>query len=164
MSVLRPMQEADFKAFWPVFTKILQRRETYSLDPGLPLEQGLRDWLEYPDESWVVEQEGKIKAIYYLKANATGPGAHVCNCGYMTGADAQGRGVAAAMCDWSQTEARRLGFRAMQYNMVLASNTGALRLWHRLGFETIGIIPKVFDHPDLGLVDGHVMYKWLDTA
>ncbi|WP_394169569.1 GNAT family N-acetyltransferase [Saccharospirillum alexandrii] len=162
MSVLRPMQEADFKAFWPVFTKILQRRETYSLDPGLPLEQGLRDWLEYPDESWVVEQEGKIKAIYYLKANATGPGAHVCNCGYMVSLTARGQGLARMMCEHSQQRARELGYKAMQFNSVVSTNRVAVTLWEKLGFRKVGILPRAFKHPEHGYIDSFVMYKWLE--
>lgn len=162
MSVLRPMQEADFKAFWPVFTKILQRRETYSLDPGLPLEQGLRDWLESPDESWVVEQDGKIKAIYYLKANATGPGAHVCNCGYMVSLSARGQGLARMMCEHSQERARELGYKAMQFNSVVSSNRVAVTLWEKLGFRKVGILPRAFKHPEHGYIDSFVMYKWLE--
>ncbi|MEP4547871.1 MAG: N-acetyltransferase [Saccharospirillum sp.] len=162
MSVIRPMQEADFKAFWPVFTKILQRRETYSLDPGLPLEQGLRDWLEYPDESWVVEQEGKIKAIYYLKANATGPGAHVCNCGYMVSLTARGQGLARMMCEHSQQRARELGYKAMQFNSVVSTNRVAVTLWEKLGFRKVGILPRAFKHPEHGYIDSFVMYKWLE--
>ena len=162
MSVLRPMHEADFQAFWPVFTKILQRRETYSLDPGLPLEQGLRDWLEYPDESWVVEQDGKIKAIYYLKANATGPGAHVCNCGYMVSLSARGQGLARMMCEHSQQRALELGYKAMQFNSVVSTNRVAVTLWEKLGFRKVGVLPRAFKHPEHGYIDSFVMYKWLE--
>jgi ribosomal protein S18 acetylase RimI-like enzyme len=54
-----------------------------------------------------------------------------------------------------------LGYTAMQFNMVLASNAGAIRLWQRLGFDIVGMLPLGFDHPTLGLVDGHVMWKAL---
>ena len=85
----------------------------------------------------------------------------MCNCGYVVGVDAQGQGVAAQMCAASQTQARAQGYRAMQFNFVLTSNVGAIRLWHKLGFETVGTLPKAFDHPALGMVDAQVMYKWL---
>ena len=57
-----------------------------------------------------------------------------------------------------------MGYRAMQFNLVLASNRGALALWHKLGYETVGLLPKAFDHPTHGLTDAHVMYKWLDQG
>lgn len=161
MSVLRPMQEDDFKAFWPVFSKILQRRETYALEPCMTLEQGLRDWVEAPHESWVVEQEGKIKAIYYLKANAAGPGAHVCNCGYMVSLSARGQGLARMMCEHSQQRALELGYKAMQFNAVVSTNRVAVTLWEKLGYRKVGVLPRAFKHPEHGYIDSFVMYKWL---
>ena len=49
----------------------------------------------------------------------------------------------------------------MQFNFVAASNEGAVRLWTKLGFDTVGRLPWAFSHPSLGLVDALVMYKWL---
>jgi ribosomal protein S18 acetylase RimI-like enzyme len=74
---------------------------------------------------------------------------------------ARGRGVASAMCDHSQEQARAMGFRAMQYNLVVATNEGAVRLWKSKGFDIVGTLPGAFDHPRLGFVDAHVMYKTL---
>lgn len=118
-------------------------------------------WCDSSAASFVAEEGGRTIGTYYIKANAAGGGAHVCNCGYVTSTAAQGRGIARAMCLHSQDQARALGYKAMQFNMVLASNVGALALWHKLGFETVGVLPRVFDHPSRGLVDAHVMYKWL---
>ena len=85
----------------------------------------------------------------------------MCNCGYVTAEAAQGRGVARAMCEHSQSKARALGYCAMQFNMVLASNAGAVCLWQKLGYDIVGILPAAFDHPSNGMVDGHVMWKAL---
>jgi ribosomal protein S18 acetylase RimI-like enzyme len=75
---------------------------------------------------------------------------------------ARGRGVATAMCEHSQDEARSLGYRAMQFNFVAASNESAVRLWRSLGFDIVGRLPKAFEHPARGFVDALIMYKWLD--
>jgi ribosomal protein S18 acetylase RimI-like enzyme len=71
------------------------------------------------------------------------------------------RGVAAAMCDHSLAQARARGFKAMQFNFVVASNVHAIRLWRRLGFRVVGTLPRAFDHPRLGLVDALVMFREL---
>ena len=63
------------------------------------------------------------------------------------------------MCEHSQAEAVRRGYRAMQFNLVAASNEGAVRLWLKLGFDIVGTLPGAFRHPTLGVVDAHVMYK-----
>lgn len=70
--------------------------------------------------------------------------------------------MARAMCEHSQIEAAALGYKAMQFNLVLSTNTAAVALWHKLGFETVGLLPRAFDHPQLGFVHAHIMYKELD--
>ena len=97
----------------------------------------------------------------YLRANQLGGGDHVCNCGYVTAEAARGRGIARAMCEHSLAHARARGFKAMQYNLVVTTNEGAVRLWKRLGFEVVGRLPSAFDHPAKGLVDALVMYRTL---
>ena len=71
--------------------------------------------------------------------------------------------MATAMCTHSQKIARELGYKAMQFNFVASTNDGAIRLWKRLGFDTVGRLPKAFYHPSKGYVDALVMYKWLET-
>ena len=79
----------------------------------------------------------------------------------MVRARARGAGVGKAMCAHSLGEARRLGYRAMQYNLVAATNVAAVKLWQKMGFEIVGTLHEAFDHAGLGLVDAHVMYRLL---
>lgn len=161
---IRPMTDADFERFWPTFQAIVQARETYALDPALGFEQARQLWLEMPLHACVAEADGELLGAYYLKANAAGPGGHVSNCGYMVCEAARGRGVARLMCEHSQKLARQEGFLAMQFNSVVSSNEVAVALWHNLGFETVGRLPRAYRHARLGLVDCLVMYKWLADA
>lgn len=158
---IRPMTPADFEHFWPTFQAVVSARETYAFDPALSQEQARQLWLEAPRHTLVAEEDGVLLGSYYLKANAAGPGSHVCNCGYMVTEAARGRGVARLMCEHSQRLAREQGFLAMQFNSVVASNEVAVALWHKLGFETVGRLPRAYRHARLGLVDCLVMYKWL---
>jgi len=119
--------------------------------------------MELPRKTFVFEEGGTILGTYYIKTNHDGPGDHVCNCGYMVSAEARGRGVATIMCEHSQEVARALGYKAMQFNFVASTNEGAVRLWHDLGFETVGRLPKAFNHPTRGYVDALVMFKWLEA-
>jgi ribosomal protein S18 acetylase RimI-like enzyme len=59
------------------------------------------------------------------------------------------------------SEARRLGFRAMQFNYVISTNAAAIQLWQALGFEVVGTLPDAFHHPEKGYVDVYVMYRSL---
>ena len=158
---IRPMTEDDFVRFWPTFQAIVAAGDTYALDPAMTFEQARQLWLELPLRTLVAEADGQLLGSYYLKRNAAGPGAHVGNCGYMVCESGRGRGVARAMCEHSQKLARQEGLLVLQFNCVVATNDVAVALWTKLGFDTVGRLPRVFRHARLGLVDGLVMYKWL---
>jgi L-amino acid N-acyltransferase YncA len=159
---IRPATKEDFDKIWPIFHEIAAAGETYAYPQDIGKDQALKLWLEIPRQTFVFEEAGKILGTYYIKTNQPGPGNHVCNCGYMVSSEARGRGLATKMCIHSQEEAKRLGYKAMQFNFVASSNEGATHLWTKLGFETVGRLPKAFNHPDRGFIDALVMYKWLD--
>ncbi len=158
---IRLARESDNDALWPILRDVIRVGETYTYDPGLTREASLDLWTVAPRATYVAEVDGEIMGSYFIKTNQQGGGAHVCNCGYMVASAARGRGLAAAMCLHSQAEALALGYKAMQFNFVVATNLGAVHLWHKLGFETVGRLPRAFAHPTQGLVDALVMYKWL---
>lgn len=151
----------DFEAIWPIFEDIVSRGETYAYARDTTRDEAARLWMTSPRVTYVAEEAGAVVGTYFLKTNQDGPGDHVCNCGYMVAASARGKGVASALCTHSQEIARELGYAAMQFNFVAATNTGAVRLWQKLGFDIVGTLPGAFRHPEQGYVDAYVMYKWL---
>lgn len=158
---IREAVKEDFDSIWPIFREVVTAGETYAYAVDTTKEQAFQIWIEAPRKTYVFEEKGRIVGTYFLKTNQAGPGNHVCNCGYMVASTARGRGLATAMCEHSQKVARALGYKAMQFNFVASSNAGAVRLWSKLGFETVGCLPKAFNHPTQGYVDAIVMYKWL---
>lgn len=161
--IIREARADDFENIWPIFHEIASAGETYGYERDTSKEQARHLWMDYPRKTYVVEEGGEILGTYFIKTNHEGPGAHVCNCGYMVSSNARGKGLATSMCEHSQEQALVLGYKAMQFNFVASSNEGAVRLWNKLGFEIVGTLPKAFEHPNLGLVDAHVMFKWLTT-
>ncbi|WFE72832.1 GNAT family N-acetyltransferase [Halomonas sp. M1] len=160
-----PMTSEDFSEFWPTFQAIVAAQETYAIDPNITYENAFTLWCQTPLYSIAVkDEENQLLGAYYLKANAAGPGKHICNCGYMVTPQARGKGVAKAMCEHSQALAAEAGFEAMQFNAVVASNQVAVKLWQRLGFHIVGTVPNAYRHATLGLVDTHVMYKMLSAS
>ena len=161
-TVVRPYVESDWPAAWAVLEPVFRAGETYGFDRAITGPQARDIWAVAPPAVFVaVDPQERVLGTYFLKPNHRGPGGHVCNCGYVVSAAARGQGVATAMCEHSQDEARRLGYRAMQFNLVAASNTGAVRLWKSLGFAVVGTLPGAFDHPHQGYVDAFVMFKTL---
>ncbi len=158
---IRPMSAADFESFWPTFRAIVHARDSYAIDPDIDFESARAYWLEQPLQTQAAFVDGQLAGSYYLKPNFGGPADHICNCGYMVDARFRNLGTARRMCEHSLEAARRAGFRAMQFNCVVASNIPAIHLWQSLGFDTIGRIPKAYRHRDRGLTDALVMYREL---
>lgn len=161
MRIREAVAERDGKAIWAIIEPIFSAGETYPLPRDMDRESALAYWFSPGHEVFVTEDRGEIVGTYFLKANQKGGGAHVANCGYMTAPHATGRGVARAMCAHSLERARKKGFRAMQFNFVISTNERAVRLWQSFGFEIVGRLPRVFEHPALGFVDALVMYREL---
>ncbi len=161
--IIRPATASDHAAIWTLLEPVFSAGQTYAVPRDTSQGAAIDLWCTKPAATFVAEEGGELLGTFYIKTNAQGGGAHVCNCGFITAQAAQGRGIARAMCERSQVEAAELGYKAMQFNLVLASNTAAVALWHKLGFETVGLLPRAFDHPQLGFVHAHVMYKELDV-
>jgi ribosomal protein S18 acetylase RimI-like enzyme len=159
--IIRPALSADADAIWDILEPVIRAGETYALPRDMSREAALAYWLGADRKSFVAEAQGGVAGTYYLRANQLGPGGHVANCGYVTAGWAQGRGVARAMCAHSLEMARAQGFAAMQFNLVVSTNTRAVRLWRDMGFAEIGRLPGAFRHPTHGEVDGLVLYKRL---
>ena len=107
------------------------------------------------------ELDGQVCGSYYLKPNQQGGGAHVANAGYMVSPVARGHHVGRLMAEHSCSEARRIGFTAMQFNFVVSTNEPAIHLWKEFDFEIVGTLPGAFRHPQKGYVDVYVMFRSL---
>jgi L-amino acid N-acyltransferase YncA len=158
---IRPATDADHEAIWNVFREVVAVGDTYAFDPGMSREEALAYWFGAGTHTFVAENDRRVVGTYILKANQAGLGAHVANAAYMVAKDARGLGVGRKMAEHSLTEARRLGFRAMQFNFVVSTNASAIHLWQQLGFKIVGTLPGAFRHPRAGYVDVYVMFRSL---
>ena len=158
---IRKADASDAPAIAAIILPIIREAATYTLDPDMSEAKALAYWMGPEKETFVAEENGVVLGTYYMRPNQDGGGRHVCNCGFMTCADASGRGVARRMCEHSLEHARSRGYRAMQFNFVVSTNERAVRLWQSLGFEVVGCLPAAFQHPTQGYVDAFVMYRLL---
>ena len=179
---IRHATEADRDAIWEIFREVVAAGETYALDPNISRADALAYWFAAGTHTYIAQRDavgdgvavpGKPRAspaiirarqilgTYILRPNQSGGGSHVANAGFMVSANARGQGIGRAMARHCLSEARRLGFRAMQFNYVISTNAAAIQLWQDLGFEIVGTLPDAFDHPEKGYVDVYVMYRSL---
>lgn len=159
---IRRATDADRDAIWNIFHEVVVDRDTYSLDPDISREDALAYWFAPGTHTYVAEQPAiGVAGTYILRPNQSGGGSHVANAGFMVSTSARGEGMGRAMAEHCLSEARGFGFRAMQFNYVISTNTAAIRLWQDLGFEIVGTLPNAFHHPKKGYVDVYVMYRSL---
>ena len=158
---IRAATDADRDAIWNIFHEIIAAGDTYAFDPQMPREEALAYWFRADTHTYVAEEDGSVVGTYILRPNQSGPGSHVANAAFMVARDAEGAGVGRRMAEHCLTEARRTGFRAMQFNFVISTNTRAIHLWNQLGLKIVGTLPGAFRHPEKGFVDVYVMYRSL---
>ena len=155
---IRAATEADRDAIWNIFHEIVAAGDTYAFDPQMSREEALAYWFRADTHTYVAEKDGRVLGTYILRPNQLGPGSHVANAAFMVASDAQGSGVGRKMAEHCLDEARRMGFRAVQFNFVVSTNESAVHLWKELDFEIVGTLPGAFRHPQKGYVDVYVMY------
>ncbi|MEB3250713.1 MAG: GNAT family N-acetyltransferase [Cyanobacteriota bacterium] len=157
---IRPYQPQDWPAVWGMLGPVFRAGETYVYGPQTTEAEAQQIWVERPQVTLVaLAPDQGLVGTYYLRPNQAELGSHVANCGYVVSTAARGQGVGTAMAEHSQQLARDLGFRAMQFNLVVATNEAAVRLWQRLGFQVVGRLPGAFRHSRYGFVDALVFYK-----
>jgi ribosomal protein S18 acetylase RimI-like enzyme len=185
MIKIRPATDADHDAIWKIFHEIISAGDTYALDQRMSRDEALAYWSRADTQTYVAElhrqsvgeavgfpgtatasppggiKDQVIVGTYILRPNQSGGGSHVSNAAFMVARDSEGLGVGRRMAEHCLSEARRSGFRAMQFNYVISTNTPAIRLWQELGFEIVGTLPGAFRHPEKGYVDVYIMYRSL---
>ena len=180
---IRAATGADHHAIWNIFHETIATGDTYAFDPKMSREEALAYWFRAGTHTYVVEldrqsvgeadgfpgtatpsataskQDRRIVGTYILRPNQSGGGSHVANAAFMVAGSARGQRIGRAMAEHCLDEARRMGFRAMQFNFVVSTNAPAIHLWEQLGFRIVGTLPAAFHHPEKGYVDVYVMYR-----
>ena len=160
--LIRKATENDFDGIWSIFQTVVSKGDTYVFSPEATRQDAFEYWFGLGVTSYVAELDGRIAGMYKLIPNQRDLGSHVANASFMVSPDARGNGLGAALGRHCLEEARKAGFKAMQFNFVVSTNTGAVELWKKLGFKIVGTLPGAFRHLTLGFVDVYVMYRGLD--
>ena len=159
--VIRDARPEDWAGIWPFFRQIVAAGETYTWPRDMSEHDARAAWFPSPGRTVVASVAGTVVGTAKTQPNQAGPGAHVANASFMVDPAYGGRGIGRALAEHVLARARADGYRAMQFNAVVASNAGAVRLWGSLGFTVVGTVPAAFDHPRLGPVPLLIMYRSL---
>jgi L-amino acid N-acyltransferase YncA len=160
---IRPLSDADWSTFYPIFREVVAAGETYAYPEGLSSSEAHDLWVESPPGVTVVavSDDGTLLGSAKAGPNRPSRGSHVATASFMVADAARGQGVGRALGEWVLAWAREQGYAAMQFNAVVETNTAAVRLWRDLGFEVVGTVPEAFDSATHGRVGLHVMHRHL---
>lgn len=161
MAILRPALHSDLDAIWLMWKDIMAQKIYYPYDESYSREQIEAAWINLDNLIGVAEVNGTVAGAYIVKPNQPGHGSHVANAAYMVDTAHRGEGIGKLLCAHSLEAAKAAGYRAMQFNLVVSTNTAAIKAWEAFGFERIGIIPEGFYQDGPGYVDAYIYYRFL---
>lgn len=155
---IRAATPADHADIWAILEPVYRAGDTYSIPRDISPDDALADWFAAPFTAFVAVVDGVVLGTSHVGLNRPGGGSHVANASFATAPAARGRGVARRLVEHAKSWAQAQGFRAMQFNFVVATNADAVHLWQKAGFSIVGRLPGAFLHPQHGYVDALVMF------
>ena len=160
---IRPALAQDLERVWELFKQVIDENIYYPYDQHTTREEIEHSWVTLKNSVWVATDEtsGEITGAYILKPNQPGWGSHIANAAYMVDNQHRGKGIGGLLAEHSVEAAREAGYRGMQFNLVVSTNTAAVKAWLASGFEIIGTVPGGFYHVEQGYVDAYIFFKAL---
>ena len=158
---IRKAQQSDQDAIWQIIEQVISTGDTYVFAPDSDKTKMLDYWCGEDKHTYVAVLDNEIVGTFIIKDNFPDLGSHVANASYMTHPEASGKGIGRTMGEFSLDETKKLGYKAMQFNIVVKSNERAIRLWQNLGFQIKGEIPDAFNHRGEGLTNAYIMWRKL---
>lgn len=161
--VFADAEPGDWASIWRIIAAVVATGDTYPYPPDFSEEEARRLWMRRGERevTFVARLDDQVVGTAYLKANGVGLSDHIANAGWMVAPEHQGQGIGRPFADAVIDRARDMGYRAMQFNGVVATNTAAVSLWESLGFEIVGTVPEAFRHARDGLTPVYIMYRRL---
>ena len=161
--LIRDATTEDWAAVWPFLRTTMAAGETYTVPRDITEASARTMWMPEPPSATFVAVDDDATVLGSAKANRNhqGPGSHIASASFLVDPAHNGRGVGRALGEHVLAWAATQGFRAMQFNAVVETNTRAVALWTSLGFQIIGTLPEGFAHPEHGYVGLHIMHRRL---
>ena len=157
--VIRKAEQQDHEAIWQIIREVISRGDTYVFSPDSSRKKMLDYWCSEHCHTYVAVMDRAVAGTFIIKDNQPDLGSHVSNASFMTAPKYEGRGVGRALGEYALKEAKRLGYKSMQFNIVVKANEVAVRLWQKLGFRIVGEVPEAIRQSSGEFVNAYIMWR-----
>lgn len=147
-ATVRRFKPEEIPAMRAIWNEVVEAANAFPQESGLDADSDAERFFSAQDYTAVAESQGKILGLYILHPNNIGRCATIANASYAVESESRGKGIGKLLVEDSLVQGKKLGFRVLQFNAVLKSNVSAIRLYERLGFESLGTIPKCYRKND----------------
>ena len=158
---IRAAKTEDLEAVWQMWKVIMSQKIYFPYDDTYTKKDIENSWINFNNHVFVAVKEKEIVGAYIIKDNQPGYGKHIANASYLVKTNQRGQGIGHQLCKHSLKMAKEIGYRGMQFNIVVSTNKSAIKTWLDFGFEIIGTVPEGFYHVEKGYVDTHIFFRKL---
>lgn len=150
-------EEKDLEGVRKIWNEITQKGNAF---PGEEIydPKGMAEFLAGQTRVTCAKQEGKVVGFYILHPNNVGRAGHIANASFGVSCECRGSGIGEKLVKDCLEKAKQDGFRGLQFNAVVASNTAAITVYRKCGFTTVGMIPGGYRMKDGHYEDIYIMF------
>lgn len=160
-TIIREFNNNDTHVVTKIFNEVVAEGNTFLTEKPLSITQMAYRLKNEETATFVAVSDGIVSGGYMLRPNLKGRGSHICNATYFVTKSFRGHGIGFLLGKHSLDKAKELGFNGMQFNSVVAQNESAIKVWEKLEFQKIGIIPEGYRSVNGLLIDILIFYKKL---
>lgn len=148
---IRAFEQKDVPEMIGIWNSIVKDGIAFPQEEELNIQTGKEFFVSQSFTGVAVEKASeKVLGLYILHPNNVGRCSHICNASYAVNSEKRGQHIGEKLVRHSLTQGKKLGFKILQFNAVVATNIHARHLYERLGFIQLGTIPEGFR-----MKDGH---------
>ncbi len=136
---LRPIEKADLTQAAAIWNDVVAAADSFPGDMILSEDEAWEMFCAQTETVCAVKGD-EVVGVYILHPNNIGRCAHIANASYAVKAGARGQGIGRRLVEDCLERAKKHGFRGLQFNAVVASNTAAIALYLKLGFKVLGTV------------------------
>ena len=134
--IIRKYVDRDLPEIIRIWNEVVEEGIAFPQEELLNEDSGAR-FFSVQSYTAIAEEDGKIYGLYILHPNNVGRCGHICNASYAVSADARGRHIGEQLVMDCMKKGKELGFRVLQFNAVVESNTHASMLLGKVLLRTI---------------------------